>query len=152
VADWRDVSDAEGNDVTAAQLAVDGEVEPSEVALSICHLQFVPCRLDVAWSPRRLGADQLASVQRRPADGLRFVGYAVLFHGLSPFLRDGAACARNELSAGSDGRLRAISSVDQLPSVDFDPKGHSHRAAAYWRSTNEFDALQKGGGCMMPQS
>jgi len=64
VAARRHVIDAQGNDITAAQLAVDSEVEERQIALSIRHLELSSYRPDVAWSQRWLGADELSFIPR----------------------------------------------------------------------------------------
>jgi len=56
----RDVAHAQGDQVAAAQLAVDGEVEEGEVAQPLRQLQADPDGPDLADLERRLGAGQLA--------------------------------------------------------------------------------------------
>ena len=74
VAARRHVIDAHGDDVTAAQLAVDGEIEERKIALPVRHLQLRPDRPDVARPQRRLGADELAFVPRRTRAGFTSSG------------------------------------------------------------------------------
>ena len=50
----RYVIHADGNDVAAAQLAVDGKVEQGEVTRSSIDLQLGPDRPNVAWPEGRL--------------------------------------------------------------------------------------------------
>ena len=69
VAVRRNIIDANGNDVTATQLAVDRQVEQCEVAFAVLDLQLRSDRPDVARSQGRLGTDELALVPRRPAYG-----------------------------------------------------------------------------------
>lgn len=68
-----DVIDANGNHITAAQLAVDGEIEESKVALVALDLKLRSDRPHVARSQRRLCADKLPFVSRGMS----------LFHGVS---------------------------------------------------------------------
>jgi hypothetical protein len=56
------VIDPHCHDITAAQFAVDGEVEQREIADAFLKLQPCPDRPDVACSQRRLRTDQLAFV------------------------------------------------------------------------------------------
>jgi hypothetical protein len=65
---------AYGHEITSAQLAVDGEVEQSEVALSIRRLQLCPDGPNMAGPQRRLCANQLALIPRWTAGGCRVVG------------------------------------------------------------------------------
>jgi hypothetical protein len=61
----RDIVDANRDQVAAAQLAVDCEIEQREIARTVLELQLGPDRPDVARPERRLGPDQLALVPRR---------------------------------------------------------------------------------------
>jgi hypothetical protein len=60
-----DIADAQRDQVAAAQLAVDGEVEEGEVAQLVRQLQANPDRSDLPHFQRRLGAGQLALVPGR---------------------------------------------------------------------------------------
>jgi hypothetical protein len=46
---WSNVLDLEGDNIAAAQLAVDGEVEQRQVALAVCDLKYGTNRPDVFW-------------------------------------------------------------------------------------------------------
>src|SRR5262245_38160746 len=54
---WRNVIDADSDQIATAQLAVDRQVEQREVPLPTLDLQLGPDRPDVAWSQRWFGAD-----------------------------------------------------------------------------------------------
>src|SRR5262249_47234918 len=56
-----DIIHLEGNDVTAAQFAVDGQIEQGQVARATLDLQSRPYRPDVFRSERRLRTDQSSS-------------------------------------------------------------------------------------------
>jgi hypothetical protein len=60
-----DVGDAEADQVAAAQLAVDAEVEQRQVADAARELQRAANGPDILNPQRRLGADQLALVPGR---------------------------------------------------------------------------------------
>jgi hypothetical protein len=60
-----DIADTQRDQVAAAQLAVDREVEKSEVAQPLGELQADPDRPDLADLQRRLRAGQLALVPGR---------------------------------------------------------------------------------------
>jgi hypothetical protein len=64
---WRDVGDAQADQVAAAQLAVDAEVEQRQVADATRELQRAANGPDILNPQRRLGADQLALVSGRAA-------------------------------------------------------------------------------------
>jgi len=57
-----DVIPANGDNVAAAQLAVDGKIEKGEISLLAFDLQLGPNRPDVARPQRWLRADKLALV------------------------------------------------------------------------------------------
>jgi hypothetical protein len=61
----RRIVDANGDNATAAQFAVDRQVEQGEVPLMPLDLQLRPDRPDMAGPQRRLGTDKLALVPRR---------------------------------------------------------------------------------------
>src|SRR5580700_884209 len=79
------VFDFESDNIAAAQLAVDGEIEQCQVAFALCHLKFGADRPDVFWPQWRLGSGQLALV---PRDALGRIGrwIYVVVHGHSPRL------------------------------------------------------------------
>src|SRR3977135_4088913 len=74
VAAGGDILDPDGDDVTAAKLAVDRQIEHREVANSAFDLELRPDRPDVFGSQRRLCSGQLALVQ-----GTRLRGVGVAF-------------------------------------------------------------------------
>ena len=82
VAACRDVVDPKADEVAAAQLAVDGEVEQREIALAVLNLKSDPYGLDLFRPKRTLLANETAFV---PCDARRS---AVCFdfggHGRSP--------------------------------------------------------------------
>jgi hypothetical protein len=53
---WRNVLDLETDDITASELAVDGEIEHGEIACSTLDLQLGADRPDMLGSQWRLGA------------------------------------------------------------------------------------------------
>src|ERR1700692_3516827 len=57
-----DILDPDGDDVTAAKLAVDRQIEHGEVASSAFDLELCPDRPDVLGSQRRLRSRKLALV------------------------------------------------------------------------------------------
>src|SRR5215470_2679299 len=63
---WRDILDFDGNDVTAPQLAVDGEVQHGHAPDMSLDLPLGADRPDMLRAQRRLGSDQLAFVPRYP--------------------------------------------------------------------------------------
>jgi hypothetical protein len=67
----RDVLDPEAHDVTAAELAVDGEIEHGKVAGAALEQQLAADRPDVLGPQRRLGAGQLSFVRRDVRSGRR---------------------------------------------------------------------------------
>ena len=86
-----DIVDADGDDVTAAKLAVDRQVKEGEIPLLSLDPQLRPDRPDMARTLWRFGVDELAFVPGRAAWLLS--GRCIIFHGLSPWLRDGPACS-----------------------------------------------------------
>src|SRR5450631_2534762 len=60
-----DILDPDGDDVTAAKLAVDRQIEHGEVASSAFDLELCPGRPDVLGSQWRLRSRQFALVPRR---------------------------------------------------------------------------------------
>jgi len=67
IAGGGDILDPDGNDITAAKLAVDRQIEHREVASAAFNPELRPDRPDVFWSQRRLCPCQLAFV---PGDAL----------------------------------------------------------------------------------
>ena len=61
---WGHVVDADGDNVTAAQFAVDRQVEQREIALLALDLELRSDRPDVARFQRWLGADELPFIPR----------------------------------------------------------------------------------------
>jgi hypothetical protein len=55
---WSNVLDLEGDDIAAAQLAVDGHIEQRQIADSFLDLQLGADRPDMLWSQWRLCADE----------------------------------------------------------------------------------------------
>jgi hypothetical protein len=90
------ILDADGDHVAAAQLAVDCQIEESEIPLLTLHLQLGSDRPDVAGTQRRLRADEFPLVPGY-ASGLVTGGCRFLFHGLSPSLRERPACTDADL-------------------------------------------------------
>jgi hypothetical protein len=77
-----DILDPDGDDITAAKLAVDGQIEHGEVASAAFDLEFRPDRPNMFGSQRRLGSGQLAFVSRQ---SLGRVGRILLIlHGYTP--------------------------------------------------------------------
>lgn len=73
------IIDANGDDVAAAQLAIDRQVEEGKVAILAFDLELRSDRPHVAGSQWRLRTDKLPFVPRHARSGM------FLFHGLSPF-------------------------------------------------------------------
>jgi len=64
VAMGRDVINSQGNEIATPQLAVDGQVEESQIARAALQLQLGPDGPHMAWPQRRLRAWHLALVSR----------------------------------------------------------------------------------------
>jgi hypothetical protein len=58
------VLDLEGDNIAAAQLAVDGEIEPRQVGFAISDLELGADRPVMLWPKRRLGSHQLTLVPK----------------------------------------------------------------------------------------
>ena len=122
----RNILDPDRDDVAAAELAVDGEVEKRQIAFAVFHLKPGANGPDLAWPQRRLRADELAFVpglRMRPG----FRGGIGIFHRLSPWLKDRPACAYLTTSTtGFGGKLPdtptdpAVKAVCGRPSVGKD--------------------------------
>lgn len=125
------IVNADGDDITAAQLAIDRQIEEREVALLALDLQLGPDQPDVARSQWRFGAAELALVPGLAAGGSLVGRQLIAFHGLSPCLRDRAACAIHNLTHWHQDSFRTNSSVDWLPPVEFDPFLPSVRLASF---------------------
>ena len=82
----------DGNDVAAAQFAVDGEVEQGEVACAPIKLQLGPDRPYMAWSQGGFAAGSLPLFQGTRRDELSERGTSLSFMGPSPWLRDRPGC------------------------------------------------------------
>jgi hypothetical protein len=80
-----DVVDPEGDDITASQLAVDGEIEHRQVSSTSFDLELGPDRPDMLWPQRGLCSNQLAFVPGRTFGGSRNQVVVVL-HGRTPRL------------------------------------------------------------------
>ena len=70
----RDVVDLERHDITASQLAVDGEIEYRQVSSTSFDLEFGPDRPDMLWPQRGLCSNQLAFVPGRTFGGAARIG------------------------------------------------------------------------------
>src|ERR1700722_19232928 len=93
-----DILPPEGDDITAAELAIDCQIEHGEVANAAFDLELCPDRPNVFGSQRGLCPGQLSLVPRYSL-GLK-VGIQFILHGHTPRLgyRGREACA-----AGSGG-------------------------------------------------
>jgi hypothetical protein len=60
----------------------------ARISSEALHLQLGPDRPNVAWPKRWLRTDELPLIPRRAARGLLDSGHAIVFHDLSPWLRD----------------------------------------------------------------
>src|SRR3979409_2049598 len=80
------ILDPDGDDITAAKLAVDRQIEHREVANSAFDLELRPDRPDVFWSRRWLCPCQLAFVPRHALVGRRGSVHFIL-HGHTPRLQ-----------------------------------------------------------------
>src|SRR5262245_26255552 len=80
-----DILDPDSDDVTAAKLAVDCQIEHRKVTNSAFDLELRPDRPDVLWSQRRLCPCQLAFVPRHALVGRRGSNHFIL-HGHPPRL------------------------------------------------------------------
>src|ERR1700730_2412854 len=79
-----DIPDPDGDDVTAAKLTVDRQIEHGEVASAAFDLEFRPDRPDVLGTQRRLCPGQLALI---PRYSLRLRGGVhLIWHGHTPRL------------------------------------------------------------------
>jgi len=82
----RDVVDPERHDITAAELAVDCEIEQGKIADPAINVELGPNGLYVFWSQRRLCPCQLAFVPRHALWGRRSNDHFIL-HGHPPRLQ-----------------------------------------------------------------
>jgi hypothetical protein len=113
----------EADDITASELAVDGEIEHCEIASSTFDLQLGRDRPDMFRSQGLLGAKQFASVPRGSA-GVWIVGYISIPHGSFSSESRGKPARANPTSASSSlfsehsGRA---GSIDLYTGLQFEP-------------------------------
>jgi hypothetical protein len=84
IAMGRDVLDFQAHDIATAKLAVDGEIEQSEVADLVLHLQSGADRPDVLGLQGRFRANKLTFIPG-PAGGGHGIYVLNSIHGFSPF-------------------------------------------------------------------
>src|SRR5260370_11746648 len=124
IATGGDILDQDGDDVTAAKLAVDRQIEHREVANSAFDLELRPDRPDVFWSERWLCPCQLAFVPRHALWGRRGDDHFIL-HSHPPRLQTPRSMGPPVKALGS-GQLSDHSGLGlkrrRMRPVAFDPK------------------------------
>jgi len=117
----RNVLDLDADDVTAPELAVDGEIEHGEVTCSPLDLQLRADRPDMLGSQWRLGADQFSLIPRRPARMLSKL-YIWIFHGQPPLTRRSTIMLRLPWLGEIHGCFQTIPAVPRQSMLTDQPK------------------------------
>src|SRR5262252_7715371 len=102
------IFDLQPGDVTSSELAVDSQIEHSQVACSAGDLQLAADRPDMLWPERRLCADQLAFVPGFATCGLRDRIGGVLHSG-GPLLQRAIRMRSSFLRPSEGGQLLKLS-------------------------------------------